>query len=222
MAWLTTGGPATNSCAMSRTITEKCPSTAFGGTDADHAAEQHVHHRHRGELPGIGSAAQVAGQERAAAAGDPRPPGGDVHPSSPQRSTLALACCSGTMAATLPPPEEPSSRRTEGARSSMRQPVEIQALGTDGTVGVAAPRGEVVGAHHRGAALDLAPAAHVVGRGESRDAPVVRRRRRIRRRCPPRGTSRVQQQVDALPAGQLAAAGAGGPHPDRRSRVPSR
>ena len=27
--------------------------------------------------------------------------------------------CAGTIAATLPPPEEPSSRRTEGVRSSM-------------------------------------------------------------------------------------------------------
>ena len=29
MAWATTGGPATNNWAMSRTITEKCPSTAL-------------------------------------------------------------------------------------------------------------------------------------------------------------------------------------------------
>jgi hypothetical protein len=29
MAWLTTGGPATKSCEMSRTITEKWPNTAL-------------------------------------------------------------------------------------------------------------------------------------------------------------------------------------------------
>ena len=41
----------------------------LGRADADDAAEQHVDHRHRGELLGVLGAAEMAGQERAAAAG---------------------------------------------------------------------------------------------------------------------------------------------------------
>ena len=73
MACRTTGGPATKSWAMSRTMTEKCPSTAFAapmpttlpssmfttGTVASCSVYM--------ELP------RWTGQERAAAPGDPGP-----------------------------------------------------------------------------------------------------------------------------------------------------
>ncbi len=93
----------------------------LGGADADHAAEQQVDDRHGGELLRVQGAAQVPGQERSAAS-----PRRAACPASmaPVLSFALLSpsffCC-GTIAATLPPPDEPSSIRTEGARSSIER-----------------------------------------------------------------------------------------------------
>src|SRR5262249_45758085 len=79
------------------------------------------------------------------------------------------------------------------------------ALGPDRAVGVAAAGGEVVGADDRLPSLDLAPAANVVGRGEVSDAALVVVGGEAGDAAHLAEAARIEQQVDALAAGELAA-----------------
>src|SRR5690606_1569996 len=84
--------------------------------------------------------------------------------------------------------------------------VEVEALGADGPVRVAAAGGEVVGAHDGEAAVDLAPAADVVGRGEGGDPAVLVVGGEAGHAAHLADRALVEEQVDALAAGQLAPA----------------
>ena len=85
----------------------------LGRADADDAAEQHVDDRHGGQLLGVLGAAEVAGQERAAAAADARPAGLDG-----ARALLgrALARLRSARAPSPPRCRRPTSRRAGGSR----------------------------------------------------------------------------------------------------------
>src|SRR5690606_40260872 len=85
-----------------------------------------------------------------------------------------------------------------------RQPVEVQALRADRAVRVAAAGSEVVGADHRSAALDGAPAADVIRGRERRDAAflVVRGEAGDTADFPERAF--VEPRCDALPDGTHA------------------
>ena len=82
----------------------------------------------------------------------------------------------------------------------------MAALLADGAVCVAAPGSEVVGADDGGAALDPAPSADVVRRREVDDRAAVVIGGETGDAADLVEAALVQQQVDALPAGQLAAA----------------
>ena len=117
MAWLTTGGPATNSWAMSRTITEKWPSTALAAPMPTTLPSRRLT---TGTLPSCSAYIELP---RWPGRNEPPPPATRGRPAvmAPELSLAALSpalCCLGTMAATLPPPEEPSSRRTDVQRKS--------------------------------------------------------------------------------------------------------
>ena len=86
------------------------------------------------------------------------------------------------------------------------QAIEVHALGPDGAVGVAPAGGEVVGAHHHGPGGDGAPAPDVVGGGERRHPAFVVVRREPGDAADLAEGSLVEEQGDALPAGQLAPA----------------
>ncbi len=204
MAWATTGGPATNSWAMSRTMTEKWPSTALAapmpttlpsrtlttGTLASCSANM--------ELP------RCPGRK------EPPPPVTRGRPAvmAPELSLAALSPLrlwvghhGGDAAAAGGAVEQPHGRTAHGER----QAVEIAALGPDRAVGVAAAGGEVVGADDGGAPLDLAPAADVVGRREVGDGAVLVVGGEAGQAAHLAEAAGIEQQVDALAAGQLAA-----------------
>ena len=75
------------------------------------------------------------------------------------------------------------------------------ALPADRAVGMPAARGEIVGAHHRGSAVDFAPASNMVGRREARDSSVVVIVREAREAADLAKAAGVEQQVDPLAAG---------------------
>ena len=83
--------------------------------------------------------------------------------------------------------------------------VKMTALRRDRPVRVAAPGREVVGADHRRAPLDLAEPADVVRRREIRDRPVLVVRCETGHAPHFAERALVQQEIDALAAGQLAA-----------------
>ena len=105
----------------------------------------------------------------------------------------------------LPPPDEPSSRRIDGQRKSSDSRSRWTALAPDRAVGMAAARGEIVGADDGRAAVDLAPAADVVGGGEAGDPSILVVVREAREAADLAKAAGVEQQVDPLAAGQLAA-----------------
>ena len=146
----------------------------LGGADADDAAEQHVDHRHRGELLGVHRCCRGgrAGTSRRRPTTRGRPaliaPVLSLAALSP--SCLLLRHHRGDAAAARRAVEQ-ADRRARAARSTAGRgsgscaPIAPSA--------VAAARGEVVGADDRRAALDRAPAADVVGRREVGDVAVV-------------------------------------------------
>ena len=117
MAWLTTGGPATNSWAMSRTMTEKWPSTALAAPMPTTLPSSRLTTGTVDRCSAYMELPRWGGRK------EPPPPATRGRPAlmAPELSLAALSpsrrCC-GTMDATLPPPEEPSSRRTDGVRIS--------------------------------------------------------------------------------------------------------
>ena len=116
MAWPTTGGPATNSWAMSRTITAKWPSTALAAPMPTTLPSSTL------TTGTVASCSVNMVLPRWPGRNEPPPPGPGAGRADRARALLgglSPSCfCSGTMEATLPPPDEPSSRRTEGTRSS--------------------------------------------------------------------------------------------------------
>ena len=116
MAWLTTGGPATNSWAMSRTITEKWPSTALAAPIPTTLPSS------RFTTGTVASCWAYMVLPRWPGRNEPPPPETRGRPAvmAPWLSLAeAPSDCAGTMDATLPPPDEPSNRRTEGQRYSI-------------------------------------------------------------------------------------------------------
>ena len=173
-------------------------------TDAYHAAEQHVHHRHGEQLLGVLGASQVPGQEGAAATGDARPTGHD--------GPAALLCAALSLFFLLRHHggNTPSTRRAvqqshRGRPELHREAIQVHALGADGTVRVPASGREVIGADDGRAAVDLAPTTDVVGGREVHGVAV------FVIGCEPSDTAHfakgalVQQQRDALSARELAA-----------------
>src|SRR5579872_5919700 len=86
-----------------------------------------------------------------------------------------------------------------------RQPIEMRGLAADRAVGMPTARGEIVGAYDDRAARDLAPSSHVVGGREAGHAPFVVVIRKSSETADLAKAARVEQHVDALAAGQLAA-----------------
>ena len=116
MAWLTTGGPATNSWAMSRTITEKWPSTALAAPMPTTLPSSTL------TTGTVESCSVNIVLPRWPGRNEPPPPATRGRPAvmAPELSSARLSPalrCSGTIEATLPPPDEPSSRRIDGTRS---------------------------------------------------------------------------------------------------------
>ena len=116
MAWDTTGGPATNSWAMSRTMTAKWPSTALAAPMPTTLPRSML------TTGTVDSCRVYSVLPRWPGRNDPPPPVTRGRPAwmAPELSLAVLSpsfLCSGTIAATLPPPDEPSSRRTEGTCS---------------------------------------------------------------------------------------------------------
>ena len=177
----------------------------LGGADADDAAEQHVHHRHGGELFRVHGAAEMPRQVGTAATGHARTPGLDGAAALLGAALAFLALRRhhrGDAAAAGGTVQHPDGRGAQGQREA----IQVAALGADGAVGVTAAGGEVVGADDGAAAVDLAPAANVIGRreggyrallvvgGETSDAADLAE------------GAGIEEQIDALPAGVLAAA----------------
>ena len=86
-----------------------------------------------------------------------------------------------------------------------RELVEIARLVADRAVGVAAARGEVVGADDAGTALDAALAADMACRRELGDVAVLVERGEARQAADLAEAAGIEQPVDALAAGELAA-----------------
>ena len=120
----TTGGPATNSCAVPFTITEKCEQTTRAAPRPGDRPQRGRHHRHRGEVLD-----QVeAGQRRDV---------GEAH----LLERLDAAAATGAV-------HEPDERQPQVVRHALR----VDGLLPDGGVGGAAADGEVVALHDRTAA----------------------------------------------------------------------
>src|ERR1700719_1390649 len=81
----------------------------------------------------------------------------------------------------------------------------MSALSTDCAVGMTTARGEIVGAHHDCSAVDLAPATDMVGGREARDPSILVVVREACEAADLAKAARVEQQINSLPAGQLAA-----------------
>ena len=102
---------------MSRTITEKWPSTAFAAPMPTTLPSSML------TTGTVASWFAYIALPRWPGRNDPPPPATRGRPAlmAPVLSFALLSpsvFCAGTIAATLPPPEEPSSKRTEGIRSS--------------------------------------------------------------------------------------------------------
>src|ERR1700689_764552 len=81
----------------------------------------------------------------------------------------------------------------------------MRALAAIRAVGMTAARGEVVGAHHDRAAVDLAPATDMVGGREAGDPSILIIVREAGEAADFAKDAGVEDQIDSLPAGQLAA-----------------
>ena len=81
----------------------------------------------------------------------------------------------------------------------------MRALAADRAVGMPAARGEIVGAYHDRPAVNLAPAADMVGGREARDPSIFVIVREAREAADLAKAAGVEQQIDSLAAGQLAA-----------------
>ena len=114
----------------------------------------------------------MAGQERPAAVGDPRPASCDGAGAFPG-GALALGLLLGHHRRDAATAGRAVEQPHRGAFELQRQPVEIAALGPDRAVGVATAGGEIVGADDGRAARDAAPATDVVGGGEVGDGAVL-------------------------------------------------
>src|SRR5439155_1597150 len=102
MTWLTTGGPSTNSWATSRTITEKCPSTALAAPMPTTLPSSTL------TTGTVESCSANIEEPRCPGRNEPPPPATRGRPAviAPELSLAALspsACCLGTIAATLAP-----------------------------------------------------------------------------------------------------------------------
>ena len=177
----------------------------LGRADAHHAAEQQIDDRHAGELLRVHAAAEMSGQERAAPAGHARPARGNGAGAllGAALSRLLLRRHHRRHAAPARRAVQQANRRNAQLQ---RQAVEVTALGGDRAVGVAAARGEVVGADHRGAPVDLAPSTDHVGRREIRDLARLVVRREAGHAAHLAERAFVQQQPDPFAARQLPAA----------------
>src|SRR5258708_33970076 len=90
------------------------------------------------------------------------------------------------------------------------------ALSANCAVGMTTARGEIVGAHHNGSSVDLAPATDMVGGREAGDPSILVV---VRKACEATDLAKaasVEQQIDTLPAGGRAATGL--PHHARTHR----
>ena len=146
----------------------------------------------------------MAGQERAAAAHHAWPAGLDGAGAFLDRGVGRaglLGHHGGDAAAARRAVEQADRGRSE----LDRQPVEITRLLADRAVGMAAARGEVVGADDAGAALEAALAADMAGRREFGDVAVVVERGEARQAADLAEAAGIEQNVDALAAGELAA-----------------
>src|SRR5262249_7249034 len=79
------------------------------------------------------------------------------------------------------------------------------AFSSNRAIGVAAPRGKIVRAHHHSAPMDLAPSADVVGGRETRDSPLFVIVGKAGQAPDFPEAAGVEPQIDALTAGQFAA-----------------
>src|SRR4051794_34310807 len=145
----------------------------------------------------------MAGQERAATAHDPRP----------SRLDGPTALLGGRLAARLPGHHggdaAPAGRAVEQAdrrRPELdRQAVEVARLLADRAVGVAAARGEVVGADDARPAFDAALAADMAGWRELEHLARVVVGGKAREAADLAEAAAVEQRVDAFAARELAA-----------------
>ncbi len=158
---------------MSRTMTEKWPSTALAAPMPTTLPSSTL------TTGTVDSCSAYIVLPRWPGRNEPPPPATRGRPGLDGARALLRGALALRAAARAPSPRRcrrPTSRRAggpTGTRSSHRQPVEVEALRADRAVGVAAARREVVGAHDRGAALDRAPAADVIGRREVGDGALV-------------------------------------------------
>src|ERR1035437_3646466 len=188
---------------MSRTITEKWPSTSFAAPMPTTLPSSRL-------ITGTWlSCDTYMLLPRWPGKNDPPSPDTRGRPATiaPELSCALLSpafCCLGTIAAMLPPPGR-AVQQTDGRAAKVnRQPIELGTLPANRAVGMPAARGEIVGAHHDRPAVDLAPAADMVGPREARDPSVLVI---VREACEAADLAKaacVEQQVDPLPAGQLA------------------
>ena len=175
---------------MSRTITEKCPNTAFAAPRPTTLPSRTLTTGTVVSCRAYSSTPRWPGQERSAARRRPVACPASIAPElscavlSPLR--LLLGHHRRDAAAAGRSVEEADRRDLQ----LDRQRVEVEALRRDRTVGVTAARREVVGADDRRPAVDRAPAADVTGRRERGDPSVGVVSWRSRRGCRPRGTSR--------------------------------
>ena len=103
---------------MSRTITEKCPSTALAAPIPTTLPSNRL------TTGTVRNCSAYSELPRCAGRNEPPPPvtlgrPAWIAPLLSLAEALALLSCLGTIAATLPPPDDPSSRRTEGTRISI-------------------------------------------------------------------------------------------------------
>src|SRR5271170_3147204 len=81
----------------------------------------------------------------------------------------------------------------------------MRALAANRAVGMATARGETGGAYHDRPAIDLAPATDMVGGREARDPSILIIVREACEAADFAKAARVEDQIDSLTAGQLAA-----------------
>ena len=178
MAPATTGGPATNICALPRTITEKCEADHARRAQPRHRAQRGADHRHPREV-----------LERQLEPGDERHVG-EAH----RLDRLHAAAAAGAV-------HQPHEREPQLVRHALG----VDHLLPDGRVGGAAAHREVVALHHGAPPVD-APVAHDHVRGrELRQLAVVAVLALARQRAGLVERAGVEQPLDALAHGEPAA-----------------
>ena len=176
----------------------------FCRTYAYDAAKQHVDDGNRVQLFSVKFAAQMSGQEGTAPARDPGPARLDragTFLGVTGFRLLLLRHHRGNAPAARRAIEQSDRWRLQ----LKRQLVQITALAADGAVRMSAPRGKVVRADNGRASVDLSPAADVVGGREGRDPAVLVIRGEAGKTAHLTERVFIQQQGDAVPAGQFTA-----------------